>query len=136
MTWEMTDDETKAMTQSKPHHALNKGRKDGREEGKRVKQGREEGNMTQFHRVFCEHWHIPCSQNRYVNLAGQDPVWARRNFLWSWIKAYDLLGQLCIVLMAVMEKKLSNADSLVTYVKTSISILHSHDTNKHHKSSM
>ena len=36
----------------------------------------------------------------------------------------------------VMEKKLSNADSLVTYVKTGISILHSHDTNKHHKSSM
>ena len=40
MTWEMTDDETKAMTQSKPH-ALNKGRKDGRKgKGKRVKQGR------------------------------------------------------------------------------------------------
>ena len=35
MTWEMTDDdETKAMTQSKPH-ALNKGRKDGRKEGGR-----------------------------------------------------------------------------------------------------
>ena len=34
MTWEMTDDETKAMTQSKPH-ALNKGRKDdGRKGGK------------------------------------------------------------------------------------------------------
>ena len=69
MTWEMTDDETKAMTQSKPH-ALNKGRKDGRKgEESRTGQGREEVNMTQFHRVFCEHWHIPCSQIRYVNLA-------------------------------------------------------------------
>ena len=60
MTWEMTDDETKAMTQSKPH-ALNKGRKDGRKEGEESQTGqrREEGNMTQFHRVFCEHWHIP-----------------------------------------------------------------------------
>ena len=40
MTWEMTDDETKAMTQSKPH-ALNKGRKDGRKEGRKEGRGRE-----------------------------------------------------------------------------------------------
>ena len=59
------------------------GRKKGRKEGEESQTGqrREEGNMTQFHRVFCEHWHIPCSQNRYVNLAKQDPVRARQNFL-------------------------------------------------------